>query len=189
MVLIFLPQALVISALFVVLSGTAWVVPILAAAIPAALGAASGAAILVSAIGVSPGVDPRLRQGPNDANGNVSLHVWIVLVVMAVAALPTAAAVTGSAITGSAWVQGLAVLVGLANGVLAAWLLGRAAIAFLTDRMPDVFSRVRYGQVFRRGEPVGVLEQLERATLKGEQVMHDKRREERAARLQAAAPR
>lgn len=185
MILIFLPQALLISVIFVVLSQTYWAVPILAATIPVTLGAASGAAILVSAIGVSPGVDPRLRSGPNDATGNITVHVFIVMALMTVACLPTVAVIAGSAWASSGWLQAVAVPVGLVNGVLAAWLLGTVAIAFLSDRMADVFSRVRYGQIFRSGDPVGVLEQIEQVTLKGEQQMHAKRRDERAARLRS----
>lgn len=187
MVLIFLPQALLISAVFVVLGQAWWVVPVLAAAIPAVIGAASGAAILVAAIGVSPGVDPRLRRGPNDATGNISIHVWIVMLLMLVACAPTGAVIVGGLVTASTWLAVLAVPIGAANGLLAAWLLGRLAIAFLSDRMVDVFSRIRYAQVFRRGEPNGVLEHIEQLTLKGEQQLHARRREERAARLRAAS--
>lgn len=192
MLLVFAPRVLLVSVPFAALSGAAWVVPYAAAAVPAVLGAATGAAVLTSAIGVSPGVDPRRRVGPNDANGNISLHVWVVLLVLGVAVAPTAAAIAWALPRGSAALAvGVAVL-GVANGLAAAWLLGRVAIAYLHDRVPDVFSRIRYGRLFidgpdGAGADGGVLDVVARATLRGEVRAREVKQQERDKRLARAA--
>jgi ABC-2 type transport system permease protein len=178
-ILIFLPQSLAISVIFVLLSGHWWTVPLLLAAMPALFGAASGAAVLVSATGVSPGVDPRRRVGPNDANGNIGIHVWVVFLLVALSIIPTAGAVVAVALLQSAWVTAAAVLVGIANGWVAGWLYGRIAIAYLQNRMPDVFSRIRYGRIFRETEGTGFLDLIERTTLKGEQRLAEQRMKQR----------
>lgn len=185
MLIVFVPRAVVVSALFLVLSQAWWTVPVLAAAIPATFGAAAGAAILVSAVGVSPGVDPRLRVGPNDATGNIALHVWVVLLLVCASVAPTAAFVVWSQISGEPGPVAASVVVGAINGVAAAWLWGRIAIGYLSTRMADVFTRIRYGQVFREQRGDGVLGWIERTTLEGEQKMHARKRKERADRLAA----
>jgi ABC-2 type transport system permease protein len=177
-VLVFMPHALLITALFIVITMHFWVVPAGAAALPALFGVGSGAALVTSAVGVSPGVDPRRRVGPNDANGNVSLHVWVVMILTAVGVIPTAAVVVWALVAPSAVASVVAVAVGVLNGWLVAWLYGRIAIGYLADRMPDVYSRIRYGQVFR-GRRTGLLDWLATTTLKGEQQMLARRQKER----------
>ena len=78
-------------------------------------------------------------------------------------------------------------VVGGLNGVVAAWALGRVAIGYLRSRMPDVFTRIRYGQVFHQADDTGVLAWVETATLKGEQEMQNQKRKQREARLARAA--
>lgn len=185
MLLVFVPRALVVSVVFVLLARSWWVVPVLVAAMPAVFGAAVGSAILVSAVGVSPGVDPRRRVGPNDANGNISLHVWVVLLLVVVAVAPTAAAIVWAVSVGGPGPLAVAVVTGVLNGVAASWFLGRVTIGYLEPRMVDVFSRIRYGQVFRATDAGGPLTWVEQATLQGEQQMQaqkQKAREERLAR-------
>jgi ABC-2 type transport system permease protein len=182
-ILIFLPQSVAVSVLFVVLSGHWWTVPLLLAAFPALFGAASGAALLVSATGVSPGVDPRRRVGPNDANGNIGIHVWVVFLLVSISVIPTAAAVVAVALLQSPWITAGAIAVGIVNGWLAGWLYGRIAIVYLQTRMPDVFSRIRYGRIFRDTEGSGILDLIERTTLKGEQRLAEQRQKQRGQRV------
>lgn len=188
-VLVFLPKVLVVTALFVVLSQAWWAIPILLAALPALFGASSGAAVLVAAVGVSPGVDPRQRVGPNDAVGNISLHVWVVILLISIAVAPTAAMVALLAVSPSAWLAALTAVVGLANGFGAAWLLGRITIGYLTARLPDLFSRIRYGQVFRDSATAGALDWFESTTLKGEQELKARQQKERADRAAKSSAR
>lgn len=188
MALVFLPRALLVSAIFVVIAQAWWAIPYVAAALPATIGAAVGAAVLTSAVGVSPGVDPRRRVGPNDANGNIGLHVWIALVATTLGALPTLGMIIWAAVSGSPWPAVASIGVGILNGVAAAWLLGRVAIGYLSTRMGDVFSRIRYGRVFRRGDDRdrGLLGRLAASTLKGEVAAAEAKRKERERKLDRA---
>jgi ABC-2 type transport system permease protein len=185
-VLVFLPHALLITVLFVLITQHFWVVPAVAAALPALFGVGSGAAVITSAVGVSPGVDPRRRVGPNDANGNVSLHVWVVMILTAIGVIPTAVVIVWVLLAPSAVASVVAVAVGVLNGWLVAWPYGRIAIGYLADRMPDVYTRIRYGQVFR-GHRTGVLDWLATTTLKGEQQMLARRQKERQDTIAARA--
>lgn len=185
MVLVFLPRALVVSAIFVVLAQAWWSIPFVTAALPATVGAACGAAILTSAIGVSPGVDPRRRVGPNDANGNISIHVWVALILTAVGVLPTVGMIVWTAAAPSTWTIGLTAIVGILNGFAAAWLLGRIAIGYLDRSMVDVFSRIRYARVFRETGG-GVLDGIAAATLKGELQAAETKQKERDRKLAKA---
>jgi ABC-2 type transport system permease protein len=189
LVLVFLPRALVVSVIFLLLSQAWWAVPYLVAVIPATLGAAAGAAVLTSAVGVSPGVDPRRRVGPNDANGNISLHVWVVMLSVGITTLPTVAVILWSGQSGSTGLAVLAAAVGVSNGFAAAWLLGSIAIRYLDTHMVDVFSRVRYGRVFRDGADPGLLGWIAESTLRGEQKLQAARRKEREQKLTRAATR
>ncbi len=186
MVLVFAPRVLGVSVLFLVLSGAWWTVPYVAGAVPAVLGAATGAAVLTSAVGVSPGVDPRRRVGPNDANGNIALHVWVAMVATLLGAAPTGAAVVYAATTGSTAAAVLVAVVGVLNGWAAAWLLGTLATGYLRTRMVDVFSRIRYEQVFRDGEDAGLLDWIARTTLRGETRAKELKQQERDKRLARA---
>lgn len=183
-ILVFLPQALLITVVFLVLTQHWWVTPIVVAALPALFGVGSGAAMITSAVGVSPGVDPRKRVGPNDANGNIGLHLWIVMLLTAVGVVPTAAMLVLSLVAPSPMLTLASVVVGILNGWIAAWLYGRIAIAYLTTRMPDVYTRIRYGQVFH-GESTGVLDWLAKSTLSGEQKMIAQRQKERQDKIAA----
>ncbi|WP_460945734.1 hypothetical protein [Okibacterium endophyticum] len=189
MVIVFLPRAVLVTVVFLLIGQAWWAVPYLIAAIPATIGAAAGAAVLTSAVGVSPGVDPRRRVGPNDANGNISLHVWVVIAALSLTVLPTVAVIVWAAISGSGLVTVLAAVVGVANGFGAAWLLGAIAIRYLRTRMSDVFSRIRYGTIFREGESNGILDWIARTTLKGEQQLVAARQKERNEKLAKAARR
>jgi ABC-2 type transport system permease protein len=189
LILVFLPRALVVSAVFLLLGQSWWAVPYLVAAIPATLGAAAGAAVLTSALGVSPGVDPRRRVGPNDANGNISLHIWVVIFAVSIATAPTVGLIVWAAASGSALVAGLAAVVGVLNGVAAAWLLGSITIGYLHNHMVDVFSRIRYGRVFRENPDAGVLGWIAQSTLKGEQNFQAAKQKERDQKLAKMAGR
>ncbi|MCP2637182.1 hypothetical protein K0817_011495 [Microbacterium sp. HD4P20] len=185
MALVFLPRALLVSIVFVLLAQAWWAIPFVIAALPATVGAAAGAAILTSAVGVSPGVDPRRRVGPNDANGNIALHIWIALAATAIGVAPTIGMIVWSATSGSTPVMIATAIVGVLNGFVAAWLLGRVAIGYLSTRMVDVFSRIRYGRIFR-DTGSGLLDQLAASTLKGEQVALEAKQKERDKRLERA---
>jgi ABC-2 type transport system permease protein len=90
-----------------------------------------------------------------------------------------------AATSGSPVVMIATAVVGIANGFAAAWLLGRVAIGYLSTRMVDVFSRIRYGRIFR-DKGSGLLDQIAASTLKGEQVALEAKQKEREKRLERA---
>lgn len=185
LVLVFLPRALLVSAIFVVLAQAWWSIPFVVAALPATVGAACGAAVLTSAIGVSPGVDPRRRVGPNDANGNISIHIWVALIVTAIGVLPTVGMIVWTAVSPTPWIIALTAVVGILNGIAAAWLLGAVVIRYLDSAMVDVFTRIRYARVFRETSG-GVLDSIARMTLKGELQAAEYKQQERDKKLAKA---
>jgi len=131
-------------------------------------------------------VDPRRRVGPNDANGNIALHVWVVIVTSGVVLLPTLGMVIWAANSDSGIIVVVAALVGLINGIAAAWLLGHVATEYLRTRMVDVFSRIRYGRTFSERPSDGLLDWIAQATLKGEikmQAAKQKARDDKLARV------
>lgn len=140
--LLIAPPAVAISAAFILVTGQHWAWPMVLAGLAVLLGVGSGVAVLLSVVAVSPGVDPHLRVDPNDA-GDVNFQVWVALVGLQVLSLPTVGVVAWTWGTGGAW---LAVLVGLANGLLVAWVLGRIAYRRLEARLPETFTRIRYGK-------------------------------------------
>lgn len=182
--LVFLPRAALVSAIFIVLAQAWWAIPFVVALLPATVGSATGAAVITSAVGVSPGVDPRRRVGPNDANGNITIHVWVAFAATAIGLLPTAGMIVWAVVSPTWPVLTAAAVVGIANGLGAAWLLGRVAIGYLDSRMVDVFSRIRYGRVFRESSR-GLLDSLAATTLKGEIQYAEQKQKERDKRLAA----
>lgn len=184
MALTYLPGTLVVSVAFVLLTRDWWVVAPLLAAIPALLGASAGVALLIAAVGVSPGVDPRLRVGPNDAVGpDIGLQIWVSMTVVSLCVLPTAGMIVLHLVAPAPWTAPAMVAVGLVTGFGVPWLFGRVTSAYLERRLPDLFSRIRYKQVFREGPARGVLDRFETTTLKSDQEAAERRRKEREAQV------
>ncbi|MVA74674.1 hypothetical protein GC722_01295 [Auraticoccus sp. F435] len=180
LLLLFAPPALVVSVALVLLSRAGWAWPVLLAGLPALFGVASGVAVLLSAVGVSPGVDPRRRVGPNDAGGDLGLQAQLALWGTVALVLPTVAAVLVGALALPAWGPWLAVGIGLLNGVLGYWLLGRAAVGYLSGRLPVVYTRIRYQ---RLEQPVaGTLGWLEASSQRTEDRAREARQKEKEAR-------
>lgn len=103
--------------------------------------------------------------------------------LVSIAVLPTAAAVVYAALVPSWWSIAGSIAVGVANGLGAAWLLGRVTIGYLDTRMPDLFSRIRYGRIFRSTDGTGALDWFEKSTLAGEQQYREQQQKEREERL------
>ncbi|GMA32658.1 hypothetical protein GCM10025875_26500 [Litorihabitans aurantiacus] len=119
-----------------------------AAALVAMLGCGAGMSALFSVVGVSAGVDPAKRRNATDAGENpllLQIGFWL-SVVLAAPTLGLAVVTVTRAweATTAVWWPGLLVTVGLLNGALVAWGLGRIAIAVLGARLPETFARVRY---------------------------------------------
>lgn len=186
-ILLFALPALVVSTVFSAFTSSTWAWPLVAAMLPALFGVASGVSVLMSAIGVSPGVDPRRRVGPNDAGGDLGLQVQVAMWATVLGVAPTILLIvqTLAGTIGSTpgvvpwWMVG----VGLANGVLGFWLLGRLAIGYLRPRLPTVFSQIRY----RRHDDAGggALVAFARASQKSEDAVRAAKEKERREKVGA----
>jgi ABC-2 type transport system permease protein len=147
-ILLFAVPAVAVSTVFTAVVGVGWATVAVAALLPALFGVASGVSVMMSAVGVSPGVDPRRRVGPNDAGGDLGLQVQVALWATVVLAAPTIVAVvltlTGAIGDDPGVVPWWVFAIGVLNGAAGFWLLGRAAIGYLRNRLPTVFSQIRY---------------------------------------------
>ncbi|RKS04718.1 ABC-2 type transport system permease protein [Nocardiopsis sp. Huas11] len=164
--LLIVPASALLSVVFIVATGSHWAWPYVVSGLLALFGAGSGLSLLLSVVAVSPGVDPQLRVDANDSGDN-QVQVWLSLPALPVLCAPTALALVFAAPAGVPW---LAVPVALANGVLAAWWLGRVAYRRLEARLPETFARIRYGREIAARtvpEPGTWLDRLERAAIKG----------------------
>lgn len=182
MVILFVTPAALVSVLLITVTGEHWAWPAVLAGLPALFGVASGVAIVLSAVGVSPGVDPRRRVGPNDAGGDLGLQAQVALWSTMLLVTPTAGAAVIGYLVLPPWGPWAAVVVGMVNGWLGYWLLGRAVIGYLDGRLPTLFTRIRYGRG-DSGAPAGLLGRLETSAQKAEEnarAAKDKQKAERA---------
>ncbi|RCK68755.1 hypothetical protein DT076_14325 [Desertihabitans brevis] len=181
--LLVLPPAAVVSVVLVLVSDAAWAWPVVAAGLPALAGVASGIAVLVSAVGVSPGVDPRARTGPNDAGGDMGLQAQVALWGTLLLVLPTAVALVVGFVALPGWGPWAAVAVGVLNGALGYGLLGRLTTGYLATRLPTVYTRIRYGRNDDTGAR-GTLGWFETSSQQAEEKAREAKLAERRARAE-----
>ncbi len=136
--------AFALSALMMVLTGVyEYAAPIFAVLV-ATLGVGSGVAVVMSVVGVTPGVDPHRRVNATDAGENgfaIQVAFWTVLLGIA----PTAAMAAPLAFAGMPpWFAVAALAVALANAAVVAWIGGAIAIRRLGSHLPETFARLRY---------------------------------------------
>lgn len=163
--LLIAPLAVLMSVVMVVATGEYSAVPYVLTGLIAAVGVTNGLAVLLSVVAVTPGVDPHQRVDANDTGDN-QLQVWISLFAFPMLSAPTIAIAVWAGIQGMPW---LAVPIALVNAVLAAWLLGGVARRRLEKRLPETFTRIRYGRaIAAQAVPKtggSLLDQLERSAL------------------------
>ena len=188
MLMLFAPPAVVVSVLLVLITGEHWAWPVVLTGLPALFGTASGVANLCSVLGVSPGVDPRRRVGPNDAGGDLTLQGNLAVGSTFALVTPTVAALIFAFVSGATWAPWAAILVGVANGTLTYALLGRAAEAHLRTRLPTIFTRIRYGTL-PDGSAGGLLGWVESRSQAAEEKSRAQQEQEKAARARKAAAR
>ncbi|MFC7623391.1 hypothetical protein [Microlunatus sp. GCM10028923] len=181
MIILFGAPALIVSVLLIMLTGEHWAWPAVFAGLPALTGVASGLAILISAVAVSPGVDPRRRVGPNDAGGDLTLQANLAIWLTVLLITPTAGALVVGYLALPPWGPWLAIVVGMISGWLGYWLLGRMTISYLTDRLPTLFTRIRYGRN-DDGAATGLLGSLESSAQKAEEDARAAKEKEKADR-------
>ncbi|MGO1975546.1 MAG: hypothetical protein ACTH2Q_21535 [Propionibacteriaceae bacterium] len=185
MLILFVPPILVVSAILVVVTQAWWAVWVLLAALPALVGIAIGVAILMSAVGVSPGVDLRRRVGPNDAGGDLSLQGQLAFWSTTLFFLPTAAIIVISQVGSAEWLRWAAIAFGLASGFVGYWLFGRMAIGYLETRLPTVYAGMRYPGDREAFDGGGLLGRLESSSQKSEDTARAAKEKEKKAKAEA----
>ncbi|SEE24116.1 hypothetical protein [Ruania alba] len=141
-----LPAAILAVALAWLSDGWSVLVPV-GAAMAALVGGGAGISALFSVVGVSAGVDPAKRRNATDAGENpllLQIGFWASALISAPTVAVAVLTITGAGFTGAWWWPYALLAIGVLNGALAAWGLGRAAIVFLGVRMPETFARLRY---------------------------------------------
>ncbi len=162
--LLIVPLATLMSVVMVVATGEYWAAPYVLTGLVVAVGVTNGLAVLLSVVAVTPGVDPHQRVDANDTGDN-QLQVWLTLLGLPVLSAPTIAVTVWTGVQGVPWI---AVPFALANGALAAWLMGGVAHRRLEARLPETFTRIRYGKEIAAQAVAGsggLLDRLERGAL------------------------
>ncbi len=153
--------AVALSALMIVLTGVfTYAVPI-GAVLVATLGAGSGVAVVMSVVGVTPGVDPHRRVVANDAGEN-TFAIMVAFYATALAILPTAALAAPLAFSDRmpSWWPAATLAVALANAVGVAWAGGAIAARRLGSHLPETFARLRYPGTATAGRGGGLLDRI-----------------------------
>lgn len=164
--LLIAPAATLMSVAFILATGSHWAWPLVITGMAVFFGVGSGLSLLLSVVALSPGVDPQKRVDANDSGDN-QVQVWVALVALPVLSAPAVLAAVFLGLSGLPW---LAVPVGLLNGGLAAWWLGRIAYLRLEARLPETFARIRYGKEIALGTVPSRgswLDRLERTAIEG----------------------
>ncbi|MFW6600366.1 hypothetical protein ACQBAU_12895 [Propionibacteriaceae bacterium Y2011] len=185
LLLLFAPPAVIVSGGLVLLSRAWWSIPVLLGGLAALLGVSAGMAVLVSAGGVSPGVDPRRRVGPNDAGGDLTLQGQVAFWGVALLIVPTAAVLAAGLATGVELITWIGVGVGIVNGVLGSVLLGRMTVGYLERRLPVVFARIRYPGDLAANAGGGFAGWLEKASHQSEITAAEEKAKEKRKRVEA----
>jgi ABC-2 type transport system permease protein len=107
------------------------------------LGGGSGLVVLVSVLVPIRMADPHRRgSNPGEDGGPVGGLVWLMLGLLAVVAAPTAWLLYQGTRAGDPAMLWSATPVGVASGLLLAWVLGRLAHRRLAARGPELLARV-----------------------------------------------
>jgi ABC-2 type transport system permease protein len=155
-----LPAVTLCALMTVLTGGFAYAVPI-GALLLATLGAGSGVAVVMSVVGVTPGVDPHRRAVATDAGEN-TFAIMIAFYATVLAILPTAALAAPLAFAAGlpAWWALATLAVALANAVGVAWAGGAIATRRLGSHLPETFARLRYPGTATAARGGGLLDRL-----------------------------
>ncbi|GAA2555624.1 hypothetical protein [Pseudonocardia hydrocarbonoxydans] len=135
--------AVLLALVMALLTGTWALLPAALSAIVVVVLVGSGVAVVMSVVGVTPGVDPHRRVNATDAGENnlsIQVALWATLLLVSPTVVPAVLLVSDPGV-------GLAVLTAttaVVNGVAVAWLGGAVAIHRLTHHLPETFARLRY---------------------------------------------
>jgi ABC-2 type transport system permease protein len=145
LVLMFAPPAILLSAVMIVVTARYDLAMPVLAGLVAGFGTASGVALLMSVVGVTPGVEPQRRINPTDAGENglvLQVALWMAAVLLSPTLALVAIAVLSPSVPG--WFPFLTLVVAAINGGLVWWGFGNLAIRRLGGHLTETFGRLRY---------------------------------------------
>lgn len=144
-VLFGLPAFVLSMAMMAVTGIFDYAVPILAT-LTALLGVGSGTAVVMSALGATPGVDPHRRVNATDAGEN-TFGIFAAFQIQLWATAPTTGMAAALAFAGASlpsWFGVATLAVAVVNAVAGAWLGGAIATRRLATHLPETFAKLRY---------------------------------------------
>ncbi|GAA3244019.1 hypothetical protein GCM10017691_49540 [Pseudonocardia petroleophila] len=152
--------AVLLAVLMALLTGTWALLPAALCVVVAVVLAGSGVAVVMSVVGVTPGVDPHRRVNATDAGEN-TVAIQVALWATALLVSPTLPLVVLLALDPGPGLATAAATTALVNGAAVAWFAGAVAVHRLETHLPETFARLRYpgaGTATTRGD--GVLDRL-----------------------------
>jgi len=145
LILMFAPPAVLLSVVMIAVTARYdLALPVLAGLV-AGFGTASGVALLMSVVGVTPGVEPQRRINPTDAGENgivLQIALWVSVLLLTPTLALVAIAVLSPSVPG--WLPFLTLAVAAVNGGLVWWGFGNLAIRRLGGHLTETFGRLRY---------------------------------------------
>ncbi len=144
---VFAPATVLMAAILIPLSGEHWTWPWMLALLPALLGGGAGLMVWVGVTQLVPGPDPhRNRANPLEGGESTAAQGLLVFFAGILPAVPAAAMVRAGMVQDNDLLLWGGVPVGIATGVLGAWLLGRIAYSHLEARGPELLYLMRTGR-------------------------------------------
>lgn len=144
---VFAPTTILMTLVLTALSGQNWAWPWVLALVPALLGGGAGLMAWVSVTQLVPGPDPhRNRDNPLEQGESTAAQGLFVFFAGLALAAPAAAVVLAGTLLDDDFLRWSGVPVGIATGVLCAWLLGRIAYRHLEARGPELLYLMRTGR-------------------------------------------
>lgn len=142
---VFVPLAALVSVGGIVFTGQDWAWPWVTAILPALIGAGVGFSVLFAVAWPAPGPEPHRHGGNPLDSGDVVGQFNVMFPIMLVSAVPPAAVTAVGFFLENPGIMWAGTLVGLAEGALFGWGLGRIAYRRLEKRGPELLNTLRWG--------------------------------------------
>ncbi|MEU3020018.1 hypothetical protein ABZ635_21775 [Nocardiopsis sp. NPDC007018] len=143
--LVFVPIAALVSVGGVLFTGQDWAWPWVLAIMPALIGGGAGFSVLFAVAWPAPGPEPHRHGGNPLDSGDVVGQFNVMFPVMLLTAAPPAAITAVGFFLEQPGLMWSGVAVGVLEGVLLGWGLGRVAYRRLEARGPELLNTLRWG--------------------------------------------
>lgn len=172
--LVFVPVSLLVSVGGILFTGQERAWPWVAAVLPALTGAGVGLSVLFAVMWPAPGPEPHRHGGSPLASGDPSGQFTVLFPLLLVCCAPPAVLIGLGVFTGNQNIVWAAIALGVLEGLLLGWGLGRVAYRRLETRGPELLNTLRWGWDATAGKSVDqVAEESEGTGPKGAQGPED----------------